>query len=295
MSRVDANRACLYIVATPIGNLLDLSPRAREVLAAVDVVAAEDTRHTGRLLKHFGINTALFALHEHNERDATTLLLGRLAGGASVALVSDAGTPLVSDPGFRIVQAAHREGIRVSPVPGPSAVVAALSVAGLPTDRYCFEGFLPAKKAARRERLAALRGERRSMVFFVAVHRIAAVLEDLAAAFGASREAFLGRELTKIHEQCVAATLGELQSKSGKGEIASKGEFVVIVAGNPDEERTDAAAATAVAADRLLAALVEVLPGRQAATIVADVCGLARNDVYRRMLRLTDERSGDGD
>ena len=295
MSEVERSEASLYIVATPIGNLLDLSPRAREVLAAVDVVAAEDTRHTGRLLKHFGIKTALFALHEHNERDATAVLLGRLAEGASVALVSDAGTPLVSDPGFRIVQAAHRRGIRVSPVPGPSAVVAALSVSGLPTDRYCFEGFLPAKKTARRARLAALRDESRSMVFYVAVHRIAIALEDLVEAFGAAREAFLGRELTKMHEQCVAATLGELLGKVHSAAIAARGEFVIVVAGKPGGDTGDAASATAATADRLLAALVDVLPGRQAASIVADVCGLARNEVYRRMLRMTDDRPDEGD
>jgi 16S rRNA (cytidine1402-2'-O)-methyltransferase len=183
----------------------------------------------------------------------------------------------------------------VSPVPGPSAVVAALSVSGLPTDRYCFEGFLPAKKAARRDRLAALQSESRSIVFYVAVHRIAAALEDLAAAFGAARDAFLGRELTKMHEQCVATTLGELLAKVRAGEIAAKGEFVVIVAGNPDRESTDAARASAVTADRLLAALIEVMPGRQAATIVAEVCDLARDEVYRRMLRMTDDCPDEGD
>jgi 16S rRNA (cytidine1402-2'-O)-methyltransferase len=289
------NPGSLYIVATPIGNLEDISPRARQLLAIVDVVAAEDTRHTGKLLKHFGINTPLFALHEHNERDATVVLLRRLAEGASVALVSDAGTPLVSDPGFRLVREAHRNGIRVSPVPGPSAVVAALSVAGLPTDRYCFEGFLPAKGGARRERLAGLQEEARSMVFYVAVHRIAAVLEDLVASFGEAREAFLGRELTKLHEQCVAATLGELLGCVQTGRIAAKGEFVIVVAGNPDREAGRPGRGLQVSADRLLAALVAVLPGRQAAAIVADVCGLARNDVYRRMLQLSVEGTGEGD
>lgn len=276
------NRGSLFIVATPIGNLEDLSPRARQVLAEADLIAAEDTRHTGRMLKHFGIKVPLFALHEHNERDATAVLLQRLNEGASIAVVSDAGTPLVSDPGFRLVQAAHRDAIRVSPVPGPSAVIAALSVAGLPTDRYCFEGFLPARKAARRARLTALQAEPRSMVFYAAVHRIAAVLEDLAAAFGSTREAFVGRELTKLHEQCVAATLGELIEQVESGQIAAKGEFVVVVAGNPD----GGAAAAGPPADRLLEALVAVLPGRQAAAIVADVFELSRNDVYRRMLHL---------
>lgn len=284
------NRGSLFIVATPIGNLEDLSPRARRVLSEVTLVAAEDTRRSGRLLSHFGIKTTLFALHEHNERDATAVLLRKLKEGASIALVSDAGTPLVSDPGFRLVRAAQRHGIPVSPLPGPSAAVAALSVAGLPTDRYCFEGFLPAKKAARQQRLTALRGEPRSMVFYAAVHRIAAVLEDLADAFGAAREAFVGRELTKLNEQCVAATLGELKAAVDDGRIAAKGEFVIVVAGNSDAEP----AGEPGAADRLLAALVEVLPGNQAAAIVADVCGLGRNEVYRRMLRLTEGRQDDG-
>jgi 16S rRNA (cytidine1402-2'-O)-methyltransferase len=192
------------------------------------------------------------------------------------------------------VQAAHRHGIRVSPLPGPSAVVAALSVAGLPTDRYCFEGFLPAKKGARRARLAALRAESRSMVFYAAVHRIAATLEDLGAAFGDAREAFLGRELTKMHEQCVTATLGELLAGVRDGQITAKGEFVIVVAGNPEGDADDAAGRSGVQADRLLEVLVGVLPGRQAATIVADVCNLGRNDVYRRMLDLTADRPEEG-
>lgn len=280
----------LFIVATPIGNLEDLSPRARRILAEADVIAAEDTRHTGRLLKHFGIETPLFALHDYNEREATDTLLERLGRGAAVALVSDAGTPLVSDPGYRLVAEARQHGIRVSPLPGPSAAVAALSVAGLPTDRYCFEGFLPAKRGARRERLAALRAEPRTMVFYVAVHRVRAVLEDLAAAFGDAREAFLGRELTKLHEQCVAATLGDLADRAGTGEIPAKGEFVVVVAGNPA-----GAEPPGIPADRLLAALVEVLPGRQAASIVAEVCRVSRNEVYRRMLELSGDRLRDDD
>ena len=290
LNKDNPSRGSLFIVATPIGNLEDMSPRARQVLTEVDLIAAEDTRHSGRLLSHFGIDTPLFALHEYNERDATAVLLRRLGEGASVALVSDAGTPLISDPGFRLVAAAHRQGIPVSPVPGPSAVVAALSVAGLPTDRYCFEGFLPARKAARRARLAALEREPRTMVFYAAVHRIASVLEDLAEAFGASRRAFVGRELTKLHEQCVAATLGELATLMQDGAIAAKGEFVVVVAGgeegdSPGEE---------LPADRLLEALAAVLPGRQAVSIVADVCNLGRNEVYRRMLALSRDRPGDG-
>ncbi|MDH3848148.1 MAG: 16S rRNA (cytidine(1402)-2'-O)-methyltransferase, partial [Gammaproteobacteria bacterium] len=200
----------LFVVATPIGNLEDLSPRARQTLAEVDLVAAEDTRHTGRLLSHLGLKTRQFALHEHNEARAAQVLIEQLKDGKSVALVSDAGTPLVSDPGYRLVQAAHAHGIAVSPLPGPSAVTAALSVSGLPTDRFGFEGFPPAKQAARRKWLQARADDQRTLLFFEAVHRIAATLADMVDVFGAGRQAFLGRELTKLHEQSRRASLGEL-------------------------------------------------------------------------------------
>lgn len=280
----------LFVVATPIGNLDDLSPRARTILAEVDLIAAEDTRHSRRLLSHFGISTPLMALHEHNERDVVAGLVARISRGTSVALICDAGTPLISDPGFRVVQAAHREGLTVSPLPGPSAVTAALSVSGMATDRYCFEGFLPARRNARRARLDLLQGERRSMIFLVPVHRLAVMLEDMRDVFGGQREAFVARELTKMHEQCVAASLGELLEQVGSGRIVAKGEFVIIVAGATAGTPTDDGTA-----DRLLRALVGLLPGRQAAAIVAEVYGLPRNDLYRRMLALTggaaDDRS----
>ena len=219
----------LFVVATPIGNLEDLSPRARQTLANVDLVAAEDTRHTGRLLSHLGLKKRQFALHEHNEARATRALLEQLGDGKSVALVSDAGTPLVSDPGYRLVQAAHAAGIPVSPVPGPSAVTAALSVSGLPTDRFGFEGFPPAKPAARRKWLQARAADDRTLLFFEGVHRIAATLADMVDVFGADRPAFLGRELTKLHEQCTHACLGELLEGLGEvGGRALKGPGVLV-------------------------------------------------------------------
>lgn len=271
----------LYVVATPIGNLEDLSPRAARVLAEVDLVAAEDTRHTGRLLAHAGVRAEQVALHEHNEEQASARLLDELGRGRSVALVSDAGTPLVSDPGYRLLAAAHAAGIDVSPVPGPSALIAALSVAGLPTDRFCFEGFLPAKAAARRARLAALTGETRTLVFFVAVHRVGAVLADLADAFGGDRRAFLGRELSKLHEQCVAATLAELSAMLADGRVPAKGEFVVACAG------AETGPSGAVDVDELLRQLGPLMPQRQAIDIAVAVSGRRRNDVYRRMLELS--------
>ena len=268
----------LFVVATPIGNLEDLSPRARQTLAEVDLVAAEDTRHTGRLLSHLGVKTPQFALHEHNEARAAQSLIEQLMDGKSVALVSDAGTPLVSDPGYRLVRAAHANGIAVSPLPGPSAVTAALSVSGLPTDRFGFEGFPPAKTAARRKWLQARAADGRTLLFFEAVHRIAATLADMVDVFGADREAFLGRELTKLHEQCRRATLGELLDEVSNGTITSRGEFVIAVHGAEDN------APSSIDADRLLRELAETLPPKKAAAIAARVTGEKRNALYQRLL-----------
>ncbi|MEE8538368.1 MAG: 16S rRNA (cytidine(1402)-2'-O)-methyltransferase, partial [Woeseiaceae bacterium] len=219
----------LFVVATPIGNREDLTPRARRILGDVDLIAAEDTRHTGRLLSHFGINTRQIALHDHNEEVTVPKLISALKEGKSIALVSDAGTPLISDPGYRVVCAAHAEKIPVSPVPGASAVTAALSVAGLATDRFCFEGFLPNKKVARMNKLRKLCDETRTIVFYESVHRIKEMLKDLDEVLGAGRNAFIGRELSKLHEQCVSATLGDLQDMLADGQIAMKGEFVLVV------------------------------------------------------------------
>jgi 16S rRNA (cytidine1402-2'-O)-methyltransferase len=276
----------LFVVATPIGNLEDMSPRARQTLAEVDLIAAEDTRHTGRLLSHLGVKTRQFALHDHNERQAADALIKELKNGNSVALVSDAGTPLVSDPGYRLVKAAHEHGIRVSPLPGASAVTAALSVAGLPTDRFCFEGFAPSKAAARRKYLQSLAGETRTMVFYESVHRMPAAIADMADAFGADRPAFIARELTKLHEQCVLATLGELARDIESNAITGKGEFVIVVDG------AEASSDTSIDVDRLLAELVDVLPAKQAAAIAARVAGGRRNELYQRLLELRDSSNG---
>ena len=271
----------LFVVATPIGNLEDLSPRARQTLENVDLIAAEDTRHTGRLLSHFGVKTPLFALHDHNEAKVVATLIADLAGGKSIALVSDAGTPLISDPGFRLVASAHANNIRVVPIAGPSAVVAALSAAGLPTDRYCFEGFLPAKKKARRDRLAELAGESRSIVLFESVHRIRDCLADLVEQFGPTRNAFVGRDLTKMHEQCVQAALADLLRQIDAGAIVSKGEFVIVVTGTNDERTSS------FDVDQLLTELAAHVPPKEAAKIAAKVTGSKPNDLYPRLLELT--------
>ena len=273
----------LYIVATPIGNLGDISRRALDTLAAVGCIAAEDTRRTGRLLAEFGIRKPLVSLHEHNEEQRSHAVLERLLAGETVALVSDAGTPLISDPGYRLVRDARRADIPVVPVPGPSAISAALSASGLPTDRFVFEGFLPAKAAARRARLEALRGESRTLVFYESTHRIVAMLRDLAAGLGTDREAVIARELTKLHEELRAGGLLELAEWLDATPEKQRGEFVVLVRGaemGPESVTADAQAR------RLLEALLAELSVKQAAHVAAQVLGGSRNELYRLALEL---------
>ncbi|MEO8464908.1 MAG: 16S rRNA (cytidine(1402)-2'-O)-methyltransferase [Gammaproteobacteria bacterium] len=275
MTGARAEAGTLYVVATPIGNLDDLSPRARAVLAKTDVIAAEDTRHTRGLLLSISAESRLIAYHEHNEEQRVPELLTRLAAGESVALVSDAGTPLISDPGWRLVRAAQDAGIAVVPVPGACAAIAALSAVGLPTDRFVFEGFLPRRDGPRDERLGEIKHEPRTLIFYEAVHRIAATLAAIATAFGGERRAALAREITKIHEQIVVGTLAELHVRLD-GEIPLLGEFVIVVAGDTSEISADLAEA-----QRVYALLVaEVEPGT-ALKLTAAITGLARNDLYR--------------
>ncbi len=256
----------------------------REALEAADQVIVEDTRRSGRLLQQFGLKKPLFALHEHNESDVVPDLIARLSGGSRMALICDAGTPSISDPGFRLVRAAQTAGLRIVPVPGASAVVTALCVSGLPTDRFTFEGFLPAKQAARVTRLNALAAETRTMVFYESVHRIDAMLLDCIGVFGAERMACIGRELTKMHEQIVQDQLAGLQQQVATGRIPLKGEFVVVIGGG----EVDADAVT-MPAGRLLETLIAAqVPVRQAARIVADASGLSRNALYQAGLALRD-------
>jgi 16S rRNA (cytidine1402-2'-O)-methyltransferase len=280
----------LYVVATPIGNLGDVSTRARETFAAVDVVAAEDTRHSGRLLATLGIERPMLSLHEHNEAARAEEIVAKLRDGRSVALVSDAGTPLVSDPGFRVVAAVRAAGLRVVPIPGACAAIVALSIAGLPTDRFCFEGFLPSRAAARRTRLQALAREPRTLVFYEAPHRIAAMLVDLAAAFGDDRPAVLARELTKLHESTYADSLGALAARAGSDADMNRGEAVLVVGGAAVEERTDAAGEVDVRV--LLGALLAELPVSRAVDVVVKVTGQRRNRVYELALAMRADASG---
>lgn len=270
-----AGSGTLHVVATPIGNLGDLSPRALETLKRVDAICAEDTRHTRQLLAHFGLERPLLALHEHNEGDAAAPLVARLLAGDSLALVSDAGTPLVSDPGFRLVRAARAAGVRVSPVPGPSALVAALSAAGLPSDRFVFEGFLPAKAKARREHLQALAAEPRTMIFYESSHRIEETLADMVMAFGDDRPTVVARELTKLFETVLDGGLAGLARRVREDANQRKGEFVVLVQGAPE-----AADAKVAEGRRLYARLCEHLPPSTAAKLAADLSGAPRKALY---------------
>lgn len=271
----------LYVVATPIGNLDDMTPRAREVLRAVDLIAAEDTRHTRQLLQSFGLQTPTFSLHEHNEARKAEEIVRRLKDGEAIALVSDAGTPLISDPGFDVVSAAREAGLPVVAIPGASAVIAALSVAGLPTDRFAFEGFLPAKSSARRERLLELAFETRTLVFYEAPHRIAEVLTDMSAAFGAERAASLSREITKRFETHYRGTLAQLAARAAEDTDMQRGEIVIVVQGGHAVN-----ASSSIETERLLRALLEELSPAQAAKIAARITGEKRSEIYDRALKL---------
>ncbi|HEU0154284.1 MAG TPA: 16S rRNA (cytidine(1402)-2'-O)-methyltransferase [Arenimonas sp.] len=265
----------LYVVATPIGNLGDLGARAREVLASVDAICAEDTRHTRQMLVALGIDRPLLALHEHNEGEIAWKLVERLRAGERLALVSDAGTPLVSDPGYRLVREVRAAGLAVSPIPGACAAIAALSVAGVPSDRFCFEGFLPAKGSARRERLAALARESRTLVFYESSHRIEESLADFVAAFGGDREAVLARELTKLFETVLGDTLAAIAAKVAADDNQRKGEFVLVVRGCEDDT-----AARLIEGQRLYAKLAEHLKPSVAAKLAADLSGAPRKSLY---------------
>jgi 16S rRNA (cytidine1402-2'-O)-methyltransferase len=267
--------ACLWVVATPIGNRDDLSARAVDTLRTVAVIAAEDTRHSRPLLLHHNVDTPLVALHEHNEREVVDAIVRRLQGGESVALISDAGTPLISDPGFRLVRAARAAGIRCVPVPGACAAIAALSVAGLPSDRFVFEGFLPAKAAARRSRLQELAGEARTLIFYESSHRVAESLADMCDVFGAEREAVLARELTKMFETVLGEPLADLAAQVAADPDQQRGEHVILVAGRGEE-----ADAKLAEGRRIFAILREELPPAKAAKLAAAISGAPRKLLY---------------
>jgi 16S rRNA (cytidine1402-2'-O)-methyltransferase len=275
---MEMSTARLHIVATPIGNMEDITLRAIRVLSEVDVVAAEDTRHTRSLLSHHGIATPLFALHEHNEEKAAPMLIRRIVDGESVALVSDAGTPLLSDPGYRLVRLAASQSIPVVAVPGPSAVTAALSISGLATDRFAFEGFLPQKRAARIGRLEQLRSERRSLVLFESSHRIEASLGDLAEVFGSDRQAAVCREMTKQFETVLRGSLREIHETVRADADQRRGEFVIVIEGAQSDSAEELENAVQLARQ-----LQPHLTASQSARVAAKIHGVSRRELYARL------------
>jgi 16S rRNA (cytidine1402-2'-O)-methyltransferase len=281
-------KGTLYVVATPLGNLTDITHRAAETLSQVQWIAAEDTRHSRVLLDHLGVQAPCVAYHEHNEREMLESLLEKLQRGDSIALISDAGTPLISDPGYALVREARAREIRVVPIPGASAVIAALSVSGLPTDRFVFEGFLPARAHARQERLRELAAESRTLVFYESPHRAVAALQDMEQVLGSEREAVIARELTKIHESIVSDTLANIVKRVHDDPNAARGEIVIMVHGAPA-----AAGRDAQEVERVLAVLCEELPPSRAAAVAARLTGAARNSLYARAMELS--RSGASD
>lgn len=276
--------AVLYVVATPIGHLDDLSARAAQTLRDVDLIAAEDTRHAARLLSTYQISTPVTACHDHNESHKVAELIGLMQQGQRIALISDAGTPLISDPGYRLVRAAHEANIRVVPVPGACAAIAALSASGLASDRFSFEGFLHAKANARRQTLTALKDERQTLIFYEAPHRIVDCLADMSEIFGAQREVTLAREITKTFETIKKSTLGALLDFVKNDHNQQKGEIVLVVAGASDTPSDQDQLKT----DQLLLRLLQDLPVKTAAQLAADLTGIKKNELYQRALALKD-------
>ncbi|WP_349343763.1 16S rRNA (cytidine(1402)-2'-O)-methyltransferase [Marinobacter sp. MMG032] len=285
-SRKGELKGTLYVVATPIGNLDDLSPRAARTLASVDVVAAEDTRHSGRLLSHLGIQKRMVALHDHNEKDRTAGILTELQAGRDVALISDAGTPLISDPGYVLVREARAAGHRVSPIPGPCALVVALSVAGLPTDRFLYVGFLPAKRSGRRASLEVLSSEVATLVFYESPHRIMESVRDIADVLGSDREIVLGREITKTFETFYSGSVADVLAELERDPHGNRGEFVVMVRGAAAQAGSEEAATMDV--DRMLRVLLAELPVKKVAKMASELTGLSKNELYQRALALKD-------
>ncbi|MEK8088915.1 16S rRNA (cytidine(1402)-2'-O)-methyltransferase [Thermithiobacillus plumbiphilus] len=272
----------IYVVGTPIGNLGDFPPRAQTVLAGVDLVLAEDTRHSRKLLDHFQLHPKLQTLHEHNERELAPRLISRLQAGESMALISDAGMPLVSDPGYILLHAAREAQVPVRVVPGPSAALAALAASGLPTDRFCFEGFLPPKPGARRDRLQALAAEQRTQIYFESPRRILDTLQDLADCFGLARPASLSRELTKIHEDTLRGSVGEILARLRDDPDSCRGEMVLVLGGAPAPRDGPELAP-------VLLPLLAALPLSQAVAVAVQITGLPRKQVYAEALRIKED------
>ena len=270
-------KGILYIVATPIGNLEDLSPRAQRVLSEVDLIVAEDTRHSRPLLNHFGIQTPMQSMHEHNEQDRVSALVERLHQGDSIAQISDAGTPLINDPGYRLAAEARAERITVSTVPGPSAPIVALTLSGLPVSRFCFEGFIPVKQQARQQYLEALAAETRTMIFFESPRRVLDTLHSMMHCWGGQRRVSVARELTKVHESIYTAPLSELIPWIEADANRQRGEFVLVVEGAVEQQDD-------TEAYRMVKILAKELPPRKAAALAAEITGVKKNQLYRSLM-----------
>lgn len=268
----------LFVIATPIGNLADITYRAVETLKTVDLIAAEDTRHSRGLLHMYAVSTPMVAYHDHNEKEQAKYLVDQLIGGRDIALISDAGTPLISDPGYRLVRAAHDRRIQVVPIPGSCAAIAALSVAGIPPDRFVFEGFLPGRRAARVSRLEQLRQEPRTLIFYESAHRIVGALEDMVDVFGKDRPATLARELTKQYETLLKAPLDEIRQAVATEQDQRKGEFVLVIQGAVPDRRVDPETL------RIFDLLAENFPPKKAAALAAKITGKPKNLIYQEKL-----------
>ncbi|MCH5050244.1 16S rRNA (cytidine(1402)-2'-O)-methyltransferase [Pectobacterium aquaticum] len=288
--QADISASTLYIVPTPIGNLGDITQRALAVLASVDLIAAEDTRHTGLLLQHFAINARLFALHDHNEQQKADVLLAKLQSGQSIALVSDAGTPLINDPGYHLVRRCREAGVRVVPLPGACAAITALSASGLPSDRFCYEGFLPAKTKGRKDKLRELGEETRTLIFYESTHRLLDSLQDISEVLGAERYVVLAREITKTWESIHGAPVGELLAWVKEDENRRKGEMVLIVEGHQVDD-----SALSAEALRTLTLLRAELPLKKAAALAAEIHGVKKNALYRYGLEQEGDSGESGD
>jgi len=283
--QADISASTLYIVPTPIGNLGDITQRALAVLSSVDLIAAEDTRHTGLLLQHFAISAKMYPLHDHNEQQKAEHLLAKLQSGQSIALVSDAGTPLINDPGYHLVRRCREAGIRVVPLPGACAAIAALSAAGLPSDKFCYEGFLPAKTKSRKDALQALIEEPRTLIFYESTHRLLDSLQDMVEVWGPDRYVVLAREITKTWENIRGDSVGALLDWVKEDETRKRGEMVLIVEGHKVD--TEALPAEAL---RTLALLQKELPLKKAASLAAEIHGVKKNALYKYAL---DQQEGD--
>jgi 16S rRNA (cytidine1402-2'-O)-methyltransferase len=276
----------LYILATPIGNYCDISSRAIEVLKMVDLIVVEDTRHSGKLLKHYAINNKMQALHDHNEEKIAPLIIDYLHNGQKIALISDAGTPLISDPGYKLVNLAQQYDITIVPVPGPSAVITALSVSGLATDKFCFEGFLPAKQQSRKNQLSSYTNETRTMVFYEAPHRILATLKDMCDIFGSKHQAVVARELTKTFETIKKDNLESLVNWVESDKDQQKGEIVILVEGFRVLRKNNTADSLSAQTENILTQLLNELSLKQAVQLTVSITGGKKKSIYQRALEI---------